>query len=354
MQDYLNVTLEEDGDDLKKSHAMRVKKCSLPPIKFLLSISLAFSLSGCALFEPQRYFEKGFIEMTSGIHTPERTHYPVPSKETCSAAYRQQNNLTVADLRNAINYGLLQNVLSQQTGGNLYAPYEVQKMKLIQLSRAINHLTPGAGHFAAAANAMAQIDAMLTPKSLGTYLTGCLRYTQTTLTNAVAKGDNLLLQMSTEMASGIKNVKIPQPTLKTCATGYFYTHPALVNLANASLGERTLNAIIGDTTGETPQEIMSQIIQLSECCDLYSTVMNVGNTFNQAVSEAQNNANYTNIIPIFAQLQPPQLANYYVGCSKIWQTIHHKAVVWTTQKQYYNQRKHYLETHRLVTNTKFR
>ncbi|MBQ5479538.1 MAG: hypothetical protein IIT66_04965, partial [Acetobacter sp.] len=136
--------------------------------------------------------------------------------------------------------------------------------------------------------------------------------------------------------------------------GYFYTHPALVNLANASLGERTLNAIIGDTTGETPQEIMSQIIQLSECCDLYSTVMNVGNTFNQAVSEAQNNANYTNIIPIFAQLQPPQLANYYVGCSKIWQTIHHKAVVWTTQKQYYNQRKHYLETHRLVTNTKFR
>ena len=36
MQDYLNVTLEEDGDDLKKSHAMRVKKCSLPPHKIFV------------------------------------------------------------------------------------------------------------------------------------------------------------------------------------------------------------------------------------------------------------------------------------------------------------------------------
>ena len=158
--------------------------------------------------------------MTSSIHTPERTSYPAPSKETCSAAYRQQNNLTLADLRNAIDYGLLQNVLSQQTGGNLYAPYEVQKMQLIQLSRATNQALV-AGHFAAATNNMAQIDAMLTPKSLGTYLTGCFRYTQTTLTNAVAKGDNLLLQMSTEMASGIKNVKIPQPTPETCANSTF-------------------------------------------------------------------------------------------------------------------------------------
>ncbi|MBQ3818766.1 MAG: hypothetical protein II846_06360 [Acetobacter sp.] len=324
---------------------MRTKRNSLLS-KFLLGISLAFSLSGCALFEPQRYFEKGFIEMTSGIHTPERTHYPAPSKETCSATYRQQNNLTVADLRNAINYGLLQNVLSQQTGGNLYVPYEAQKMQLIQLSQATNQELV-AGNFAAATNNMAQIDAMLTPKSLGTYLTGCFRYTQTTLTNAVAKGENLLLQMSTEMASGLKNVKIPQPTLKTCANSYFYTHPAFENLANAAFGEMALNAIGVYTTGETPQEIMSQVIQLSECCDLYSTIMNVNNTFMNAVSKAQNNANYTNIIPIFAQLHPPQLANYYVGCSKIWQTIHHKAVVWTKWSQYYSQRKHYLETHHL-------
>ena len=324
-------------------------------IKFLLSISLALSLSGCALFEPQRYLEKGFIEMTSSIHTPERTSYPVPSKETCSAAYRQQNNLTLADLRNAINYGLLQNVLSQQTGGNLYAPYEVQKMKLIQLSRAISHLTPGAGHFAAATNNMAQIDAMLTPKSLGTYLTGCFRYTQTTLTNAVAKGENLLLQMSTEMASGMKNVKIPQPTPETCSTGYLYTHPALVNLQDAAFGEAVLNAIGVYTTGQTPQEIISQVIHLSECCGLYSTIMNVGNTFNQAVSEAQNNANFTKLISFTSQyLQLPQLANYYVGCFKSFQKDHQNLTVWTTQKQYYNQRKHYLETHRLVTNTKFR
>ncbi|MBQ5469195.1 MAG: hypothetical protein IIT54_01065 [Acetobacter sp.] len=333
---------------------MRTKRSSLLS-KFLLGMSLAFSLSGCALFEPQRYLEKGFIEMTSGIHTPERTSYPVPSKETCSAAYRQQNNLTVADLRNAINYGLLQNVLSQQTGGNLYAPYEVQKMKLIQLSRAISHLTPGAGHFAAAANAMAQIDAMITPKSLGTYLTGCLRYTQTTLTNAVAKGDNLLLQMSTEMASGMKNVKIPQPTLKTCANSYFYTHPKFFNFDNAAFGEMALNAIGVYTTGETPQEIMSQVIHLSECCDLYSTIMNVNNTFMNAVSEAQNNANYTNLISFVPQyLQPPQLANYYVGCWKLGQKTHQNLTVFSTLAQYYKARKHYLETHHLVTNTKFR
>lgn len=318
-----------------------------PPIKFLLSISLVFSLSGCALFEPQRYLEKGFIEMTSGIHPPERTHYPVPSKETCSAAYRQQNNLTLADLRNAINYGLLQNVLSQQTGGNLYAPYEVQKMKLIQLSRVANHLTLRDGNFSAAANAVAQIDAMLTPKSLGTYLTGCLRYTQTTLTNAVTKGDNLLLQMSTEMASGIKNVKIPQPTPETCKTSYFFTHPVLVNLQNASLGEWALNAMGVYTTGETPQEIMSQVIHLSECCDLYSTIMNVNSTFMNAVSEAQNNANYTKLTPILAQLQPPQLANFYVGCDNIGQKTHQKLTVWSLQNPYYKARKHYLETHHL-------
>ncbi|MBO6085598.1 MAG: hypothetical protein J6P19_04300, partial [Acetobacter sp.] len=270
-----------------------------------------------------------------------------PSKETCSAAYRQQNNLTVSDLRNAIDYGLLQNVLSQQTGGNLYAPYEVQKMKLIQLSRAISHLTPGAGHFAAAANAMAQIDAMLTPKSLGTYLTGCLRYTQTTLTNAVTKGDNLLLQMSTEMASGLKNVKIPQPTPETCANSYFYTHPAFENLANAAFGEMALNAMGVYTTGQTPQEIMSQVIHLSECCDLYSTIMNVNNTFMNAVSEAQNNANYTNLISFVPQyLQPPQLANYYVGCWKLSQKMHQNLTTWT-QAQYYKDRKHYLETHHL-------
>ena len=334
----------------KEKQAIRVKKCSLPPpiLKFLLGISLAFSLSGCALFEPQRYFEKGFIEMTSGIHPPERTSYPVPSKETCSAAYRQQNNLTLADLRNAINYGLLQNVLSQQTGGNLYAPYEVQKMKLIQLSRMANRLTLRDGNFSAAANAVAQIDAMLTPKSLGTYLTGCLRYTQTTLTNAVTKGDDLLLQMSTEMASGIKNVKIPQPTPETCSNGYLYTHPAFVNLQNAALGEAALNAMGVYTTGQTPQEIMSQVIHLSECCDLYSTIMNVNSTFTNAYLEAENNANYTNLTSFFSQyLQPPQLTNYEVGCDNIEQKTHQKLTVWTKWSQYYNQRKHYLETHHL-------
>ncbi|MBQ3818245.1 MAG: hypothetical protein II846_03660 [Acetobacter sp.] len=284
--------------------------------------------------------------MTSGIHTPERTHYPALSKETCSAAYRQQNNLTLADLRNAINYGLLQNVLSQQTGGNLYAPYEVQKMQLIQLSRATNQALV-AGNFTAATNNMAQIDAMLTPKSLGIYLTGCFRYTQTTLTNAVTKGENLLLQMSTEMASGLKNVKIPQPTPETCATSYLYTHPALVNLQNASLAEWAVSAVGVYTTGETPQEIMSQVIHLSECCDLYSTVMNVNNTFMNAVSEAQNNANYTKLTSFFLQyLHPPQLANYYVGCWKLGQKMHQKLTTWT-QAQYYSQRKHYLETHHL-------
>ena len=39
---------------------MRTKRNSLLS-KFLLGISLAFSLSGCALFEPQRYLEKGLL-----------------------------------------------------------------------------------------------------------------------------------------------------------------------------------------------------------------------------------------------------------------------------------------------------
>ncbi|MBO7073070.1 MAG: hypothetical protein J6V89_06135, partial [Acetobacter sp.] len=197
-------------------------------------------------------------------------------------------------------------------------------------------------------NNMAQIDAMLTPKSLGTYLTGCFRYTQTTLTNAVTKGENLLLQMSTEMASGLKNVKIPQPTPETCSNGYLYTHPAFVNLTNAALGEAVLNAMGVYTTGQTPQEIMSQVIHLSECCDLYSTIMNVNSTFTNAYLEAENNANYTNLTSFFSQyLQPPQLTNYEVGCDNIEQKTHQKLTVWTKWSQYYNQRKHYLETHHL-------
>ncbi len=83
---------------------------------------------------------------------------------------------------------------------------------------------------------------------------------------------------------------------------YTYTHPVPENLEDAALGEAVLNAMGVYTTGETSQEIMSQIIQLSECCDLYSTIMNVGNTFNQAVSEAQNNANYTNLHRFFRNI----------------------------------------------------
>ncbi|MBQ5478686.1 MAG: hypothetical protein IIT66_00545, partial [Acetobacter sp.] len=80
---------------------------------------------------------------------------------------------------------------------------------------------------------------------------------------------------------------------------YAYTHPAFVNFQNAAFGEMVLNAMGVYTTGQTPQEIMSQVIQLSECCDLYSTIMNVNNTFMNAVSEAQNNANYTNLTSFF-------------------------------------------------------
>ena len=93
---------------------------------------------------------------------------------------------------------------------------------------------------------------------------------------------------------------------------------------------------------------MSQIIQLSECCDLYSTIMNVGNTFNQAVSEAQNNANYTNLTSFFFAISPaPQLVNYQVGCDNILQKTHQKLTVWSLQNPYYKARKHYLETHHL-------
>jgi hypothetical protein len=67
-----------------------------------------------------------------------------------------------------------------------------------------------------------------------------------------------------------------------------------------------------------------------------------------AVSEAQNNANYTKLISFVPQyLQPPQLANYYVGCWKLAQKMHQNLETWTTLAQYYNQRKHYLETHHL-------
>ena len=127
-----------------------------------------------------------------------------------------------------------------------------------------------------------------------------------------------------------------------------FTHPALVNIQDAAFGEAVLNAMGVYTTGETPQEIMSQVIHLSECCDLYSTIMNVNNTFMNAVSEAQNNANYTKLTSFTSQyVQPKQLANYYVGCDNIGQKTHQKLAIGTSWAQYYKARKHYLETHHL-------
>ncbi|MBQ5547029.1 MAG: hypothetical protein H7707_06075, partial [Acetobacter sp.] len=119
---------------------MRLRKCSLP-IKFLLSIGLVVSLSGCWVLA--RFVSEGFVDESSNITPPNRTTYPSPTRETCSLAYRQKNNLTVAELRNAINYGVLQKVIAKllpyggaATGGvygnqpfpDLYAAYETKKM----------------------------------------------------------------------------------------------------------------------------------------------------------------------------------------------------------------------------------
>ena len=162
-------------------------------------------LSGCYILPYEE--AKDFIKISSNITTPNRTTYPAPTKETCSVTYRQKNNLTVAELRNAINYGVFQNVVSTYLpwdGGavnwsdppDTYAAYEKQKIQLLQAVQVITTNLQAllafkaeagsTGNFAvnvntggfAAFEAVSQVNAWLTPKSLGTYLTGCLKYTK--------------------------------------------------------------------------------------------------------------------------------------------------------------------------------
>ncbi|MBO6086235.1 MAG: hypothetical protein J6P19_07575 [Acetobacter sp.] len=276
---------------------MKLKKYSLSPsLKFLLSIGLVVSLSGCWILA--RFVSEGFVDESSNITPPNRTTYPSPTRETCSLAYRQKNNLTVAELRNAINYGVLQKVIAKllpyggsATGGvygnqpfpDLYAAYETKKMQLIQAVQiistnlqALKAEAGNTGNFAvnvntggfAAFEAVSQVNAWLTPKSLGTYLTGCLKYTQ--------EGSGMtLLQQATVLGSDFKNIKFPQPTLETCTAGYLNTHPKIKNVASAAQEEAFLNAVGVVTAGQTPQGIMSQITSLSEtqgsCQKIYYT-----------------------------------------------------------------------------------
>ncbi|MBO6085098.1 MAG: hypothetical protein J6P19_01705 [Acetobacter sp.] len=371
---------------------MRLRKCSLP-IKFLLSIGLVVSLSGCYLLPYEG--AKDFIKISSNITTPNRTTYPAPTKETCSVTYRQKNNLTVAELRNAINYGIFQNVVSTYLpwdGGavnwrnppDTYAVYEKQKIQLLQAVQvistnlqALKAEAGNTGNFAvnvntggfAAFEAVSQVNAWLKPKSLGTYLTGCLKYTQ--------DGSGMtLLQQVTALGSDFKNVKFPQPTLETCTTEYLNTHPKLENVASAAQEEAFLNSVGIVTVGETPQGIMSQLQQLAttynqRCTQrpVYNTYVMPNNintmnpvsmgeaainnhmyvnmynqfygqpacksvlynaenksftTYSIATEKAQNHANYINLIEIYAQFKPVSLANYDVGCFMLKQKNHIK------------------------------
>lgn len=355
---------------------MRLRKCSLPPpIKFLLSIGLVVSLSGCWILE--RDIGEDFVKESSNITTPNRTTYPSPTRETCSVAYRQKNNLTVAELRNAINYGVLQKVIAkllpyggaatEQSFPDLYAAYETNKMKLIQAVdvismnlQALKAESGNTGNFAvnvntggfAAFEAVSQVNAWLTPKSLGSYLTGCLKYTK--------DGSGMtLLQQATALGSEFTNVKFPQVTLETCTAKYF-NNPELNNVASAAQEEAFLNYVGVVTAGQTPQGVISQITSLSatqvNCQPTYYTYKpftglqdpylptnmtvpsscqsvlsssedSVANTYNKAVLEAQNHANYTDLIKFFAKYKPLQLANYDVGCFMLQQKNHIKLQV---------------------------
>lgn len=188
-----------------------------------------------------------------------------------------------------------------------------------------------------------------------------------------------LLQQATALGSEFTHVKFPQPTLETCTTGYLNTHPKLENVASAVQEEAFLNAVGVVTAGQTPQGIMSQLQQLAttynqRCTQrpvyntyvmpnnintmnpismgeaainnhmyvnmynqfygqpactsvLYNAENKSATTYSIAIEKAQNHANYTDLIEMYAQFKPVSLANYDVGCFMLQQKNHIKLQV---------------------------
>ena len=132
----------------------------------------------------------------------------------------------------------------------------------------------------------------------------------------------------------LHNTTPPKPTYfpnsqtGTCSVNYLNNHPAVDMAVNDLVGLNQLQPIIYASTHhlwtwQAPVQSEEDVLnQLQQNNDLYQ----------QAVAEADNNANYTGLIVIVSQWLPHKWRDYQVGCYELGQQNHINGTVSRTGK----------------------
>ncbi len=273
---------------------MRTKQCSLLS-KFLLGMSLAFSLSGCSSRFANLYVGYGIT----------RTSYPKPTEQTCF-----HNHEIFLD-----EQGGLQRYEVRQIIENEKTPQETAQVMNNNAQQIFSY-----GNTKPAEAFYSHIE----PKALGQFMLGCAKIAAQTGNHMRTLQASILNKMA-KWALYLHNTTPPKPTYfpnsqtpGTCSDPYFYSHPYLDKAGGAFEGLNLGQPIIYASTHhlwtwQAPVQSEKDVLnQLQQNLDLYQ----------QAVAEADNNANYTGLIVIESQWLPKNWRDYQVGCYVLAQKYH--------------------------------
>ena len=273
---------------------MRTKQCSLLS-KFLLGFSLAFSLSGCSSRFANLYVGYGIT----------RTSYPKPTEQTCF-----HNHEIFLD-----EQGGLQRYEVRQIIENEKTPKETAQVMNNNAQQIFSY-----GNTKPAEAFYSHIE----PKALGQFMLGCAKIAAQTGNHMRTLQASILDKMA-KWSLYLHNTTPPKPTYfpnsqtpGTCSDPYFYSHPYLDKAGGAFEGLNLLQPVIYASTHHlwtwqaSVQSEKDVLNQLQQNLDLYQ----------QAVAEADNNANYTGLIVIESQWLPKNWRDYQVGCYVLAQKYH--------------------------------
>ena len=284
-------------------------------LKFLLSISLFVSLSGCSMFY--------------GDH---RTHYPKATFETCYKNPQIQRDED-AGLERLGLFGLGEKEVLEGPNNNLHIGYV---SGMTQLQNAIQALK--AGNFG-------PINALyrnITPKALSNFMIACNKLTAHSANTALTSIGQQYLNTTpappptlflTKPRSGTCSIQYQKSHLKTMKAFTYavlmYETKSLHNPTMSEVAQASQQAAqLVQITKKVSPQVLPQVTRafLNESPSNPATLRIVKRAINyqNAVSEAEN-GNWTNMIAIFQQIQSPQWRHFFVSCDQMYQKYHLKA-----------------------------
>ena len=272
---------------------MRTKQCSLLS-KFLLGMSLAFSLSGCSSRFANLYVGYGIT----------RTSYPKPTEQTCF-----HNHEIFLDEQGGLQrYEVRQIIENEQT------PQETAQVMNNNAQQIFSY-----GNTKPAEAFYSHIE----PKALGQFMLGCAKIAAQTGNHMRTLQASILDKMA-KWSLYLHNTTPPKPTLiltkpytGTCSFNYLNNHPNVAMARNNLEGLNLLQPIIYASTHHlwtwqaSVQSEKDLLNQLQQNLDLYQ----------QSAAEAQN-GNFTGLIVIVSQWIPKNWRDYQVGCYELGQQNH--------------------------------